>query len=286
VLRIAGYVTGKQDLPCSMCVDRNFDDLAQRFMRNVYATPKGRLRLAIMEDELQRLLPRLPTARPLRILDAGCGQGPLSRQLARLGHQLVLCDHSAVMLQEAQATFAAEAPGVNVQFIHASIQELAAHLTDPFDLVMCHAVLEWQALPEQTLRSVVAWLKPGGVLSLLFYNRHGLIWRNLTRGNFRKVASDNFSGHPSGLTPTHPLLPQQVYDWLDELELAVVSRCGVRVLYDYLGKTLQASRSYEDILAMERQFCREEPYLSLGRYIHVVAEARDTESYAGSASES
>lgn len=258
-----------------MSADRNFDDLAQRFTRNIYQTPKGRLRLAIMQDEVQRLLIRFPAGKRLRILDAGCGQGLLSRQLALQGHQLVLCDHSRVMLQEAEAAFATETPVADVQFICAPVQELEDHISDRFDLVLCHAMLEWQATPEQTLHSVVSWLKPGGILSLLFYNQNGLVWRNLLRGNFRKVKSGSFSGHPASLTPTYPLLPQQVYAWLDDLALSIISRCGVRVLYDYLSRDLQNRRSYADILEMERRFCREDPYLSLGRYLHVGAVSGD-----------
>lgn len=111
-------------------------------------------------------------------------------------------------------------------FASAPIQELGAHIDGRFDLVLCHAVLEWQAEPQATFRAVSAWMKPGGMLSLLFYNRHSLVWRNLSRGNC-KVASGRFSGDPASLIPTHPLLPRQVYAWLDELGLAVICRCGV-----------------------------------------------------------
>jgi len=51
----------------------------------------------------------------------------------------------------------------------------------------------------------------------------------------------------------------------------VLSKTGIRVVHDYLTRDLQASRSYEDILHMEKLLCRQEPYLSLGRYIHVIA---------------
>jgi S-adenosylmethionine-dependent methyltransferase len=29
---------------------------------------------------------------------------------------------------------------------------------------------------------------------------------------------------------------------------------------------------FEDLLAMEQQYCRQEPFVSLGRYIHVMAQ--------------
>lgn len=50
--------------------DRNFDDIADKFSRNIYGTTKGKIRQAVIWDDLQQLLTQLPD-RPLRILDAG-----------------------------------------------------------------------------------------------------------------------------------------------------------------------------------------------------------------------
>lgn len=50
--------------------DRNFDDIADKFSRNIYGTAKGKIRQAVIWDDLQQLLTQLPD-RPLRILDAG-----------------------------------------------------------------------------------------------------------------------------------------------------------------------------------------------------------------------
>ncbi len=54
-----------------------------------------------------------------------------------------------------------------------------------FDLVLCHAVLEWLAQPQQALHKLFGLIRPGGHLSLMFYNRDALIFRNLIRGNWR-----------------------------------------------------------------------------------------------------
>lgn len=39
--------------------DRNFDDIAEKFSRNIYGTTKGQLRQAILWQDLQPLLDRL-----------------------------------------------------------------------------------------------------------------------------------------------------------------------------------------------------------------------------------
>ena len=53
--------------------DRNFDDIAEKFARNIYGTTKGKIRQAVVWQDLTRLLAQLPQ-RPLRILDAGGGK--------------------------------------------------------------------------------------------------------------------------------------------------------------------------------------------------------------------
>lgn len=55
-------------------VDRNFDDIAEKFTRNIYGTTKGQIREAVVWQDLDALLTRLKPG-PLRILDAGGGDG-------------------------------------------------------------------------------------------------------------------------------------------------------------------------------------------------------------------
>lgn len=57
--------------------DRNFDDIADKFSRNIYGTTKGKIRQAVIWEDLQQLLTLFPN-RTLRILDAGGGEGYFS----------------------------------------------------------------------------------------------------------------------------------------------------------------------------------------------------------------
>lgn len=96
-----------------MIQDLNFDDIADKFARNIYGTTKGKIRQAVLWQDLQALLAQMPQ-RPLCILDAGGGEGRIAAQLAALGHQVVLCDLSAQMIQRAQQQ--AKALGVEQRF--------------------------------------------------------------------------------------------------------------------------------------------------------------------------
>lgn len=54
--------------------DRNFDDIAEKFSRNIYGTTKGQLRQAILWQDLDRVLEEIG-GRKLRVLDAGGAKG-------------------------------------------------------------------------------------------------------------------------------------------------------------------------------------------------------------------
>lgn len=54
--------------------DRNFDDIAEKFSRNIYGTTKGQLRQTILWQDLDTILATFG-GQTLRVLDAGGGEG-------------------------------------------------------------------------------------------------------------------------------------------------------------------------------------------------------------------
>ncbi|MTH46762.1 tRNA uridine 5-oxyacetic acid(34) methyltransferase CmoM [Intestinirhabdus alba] len=250
--------------------DRNFDDIAEKFSRNIYGTTKGQLRQAILWQDLERLLAETG-GRKLRVLDAGGGEGQTAIKMAGLGHQVTLCDLSGEMIERAQR--AAEAKGVlgNMRFIQCAAQEVATHLESPVDLILFHAVLEWVAEPVDALKALWSALRPGGALSLMFYNANGLLMHNMVAGNFDYVRSGMPKRKKRTLSPDYPRDPGQVYRWLEEIGWRIVSRTGVRIFHDYLREKQQQRERYEALLELETRYCRQEPWISLGRYIHVTA---------------
>ena len=253
--------------------DRNFDDLAHRFRRNVYSRLKGAIRLAVLRRDLFEAIPVLsdpPVGGALQILDAGGGQGQLSLELAALGHRVELCDISANMLALAAERVTAEGLGDRVTLHQAAVQDFCTHHPGRFDLVLCHAVLEWVADPRALLEALLAVLRPGGLLSLSFYNIHGLAMKNLLRGNFAKVMDEDYRGFRGSLTPTDPPSPEQVTEWLEALELEPVCHSGIRCFHDYLLDPALRETAPEAQLALELRLSRQEPFRGLGRYLHLL----------------
>lgn len=254
-------------------MDHYFDERAVRFANNIYGTAKGEIRLAILWRDLQQHIAWLSGDKPKQILDIGAGLGHLAIKLAEQGHHITCVEPSSEMMLQAQENIAEQLPDNTIRFIESSLQGLPEHLNDTFDLVICHAVLEWLAQPEQAIALLMQWLKPKAYLSLMAYNLNGIVMRNLVRGNFRKIKTGNFAGDKRGLTPAHPLLPETVEAWLAEVPLKVIQQSGIRVVYDYLTRALINERSLEDIIEMEMQFSVQAPYNRLGRYTHWLCQA-------------
>lgn len=250
--------------------DRNFDGIAERFSRNIYGTTKGQLRQAILWQDLDVLLDSFGEG-PLRILDGGGGAGQTAIRMAQRGHHVTLCDLSAEMI--ALAKQAAEEKGVshNMHFVQCPVQEIAGHLESPVDLILCHAVLEWVVNPQAVLHALWSVLRPGGALSLMFYNANGLLMHNMVVTNFDYVEAGMPKTRKRKLSPNYPRKPQDVYGWLQASGWQITGRTGVRVFHDYLREKSKQHERYEQLLALETRYCREEPWISLGRYIHVTA---------------
>ncbi len=275
--------------------DRNFDDLAKRFQKNIYGGLKGDIRLAVLERDCTAHLPIAPfnstipsttnlTTNPAtdcwRILDAGGGQGQFSLQLAQAGHKVVICDISAEMLKLAQEQVDQLGLADRVQLIHCALQDLSQYLPaglQQFDFVICHAVMEWMQEPQSLLPCLLSYLKPQGYLSLTFYNIHSLIYKNLLRTNFKKIINKDYGGSRGSLTPINPLEPQQVLDWLADLQLQLLSHSGIRVFHDYIFNEEHRAREPQTLLQLELEFSQQEPYRSLGRYIHLLAKRKVSE---------
>ncbi len=248
--------------------DKNFDRLVDKFEQKVYGTVKGDWRLKLIKEDLLPLHEQTP---PLTIWDAGCGLGQIAQWLAEAGHELTLCDLSHQMLLKAQKRF--KEAGLSANFKQGAAQTLAPELPQ-FDLVLFHAVLEWLAEPEVTLKAVAKKVKPNGHLSLLFYNRNALVYTNVLKGEWRwqHLLDESYIGKGKKLTPPHPQYPEVVIGWLEALGFEVKVQTGIRVFYDYLTHEVLEKSNIDELFELEYRHCRQPTYRHMGRYIHVLAK--------------
>lgn len=259
--------------------DQNFDTREAKFHRKIYGGLKGEIRLAVLKKDLsefcdQSLLLSGESSKPtpLNILDAGGGYGPFSIHLAEMGHKITLCDISEKMLEKAKGEFAKKNLDIAPDFLHCPIQKLDKNHKNKYDVILCHAVLEWVQAPKDILFHLFEYLKQGGILSLTFYNINGMIFKNLLRTNYKKILTQDYAGWPGSLTPTHPLESEQVLSWLKQLKFEILCHSGIRVFYDYILDPEDKNKSPQTVMDLELEFSRKIPFRDMGRYQHILCK--------------
>ena len=248
--------------------DKNFDELIEKFASRVYDTDKGGWRLQLLKQDLERFV---RSDEKLTVWDAGCGFAQVSHWLAQAGHQLTLCDISEKMLEQAQRNFS-EA-NLKADFYHESAQTISSRLPQ-FDLVLFHAVIEWMAEPLKGLDAVLGKVKPGGHLSLLFYNRNAMVYTNVLKGQWRlkPILEDSYLGKGSKLSPPNPQFPHEIQQYLNDAGFETKAHTGIRVFHDYLNDEVRDKTDNEELFALEARYCRLPVYRDMGRYVHLLAK--------------
>lgn len=258
--------------------DRNFDPITEHFVKKVYGGLKGDIRLAVLRRDLTQIVDTLTTRldRPLRILDVGAGLAQLSTELATQGHHVTINDISHNMLLEAKKN--AELLNVidTIEWVICPYQAFADQVQQPpkegYDLILCHALLEWLAEPSDIMPFFTQWLSNEGVLSLCFYNPASFVYRNLIMGNFNLLNNTQFkSDNKKSLTPNNPVAFEEVESWLDEYKFEITKVSGLRVFHDYTPLKRGGHTNPDAVIEMELRYSEQAPYKWLGRYLHVLA---------------
>ena len=141
----------------------------EAYLRTVRTTtPKE---VAVECDFIERAL-RVPVG--ARVLDAGCGLGAQTVELAARGYHMVGLDISATMISRAYDE--AEDRGLQIDFIRGDMRDIT--FEEPFDALLCWGTTFGyfsEEDNERTIRQFHCALRPNGMLLLEVVNRDFLI---------------------------------------------------------------------------------------------------------------
>lgn len=245
-------------------IDGNFDGIANKFDENIYGTSKGRLRHQLL---VQCLSPYIDGV-ALNVLDVGGGTGMMAAEFAKHGHQVTLADISLDALAIAKQRLA---PFDNTTFINCDISEL----NGKYDFIICHAVLEWLKNPLEATLFLRTLLKEEGLISLSFFNHDAKLFNNLLYGNFDYVEKGLPSKNTVRLNPHNAQSPSTVIEYLTESGLyKILGTRGIRCFHDYMLDKSKIDTLYQQLFDMEIKYGNSEPYKWLGKYFHIMLEAR------------
>ena len=242
--------------------DHIFDGIASKFASNIYGTTKGKLRQIILCDVLE---PHIDS--PMNIIEVGGGTGVMTAHLASKGHRVVLTDASADVLALAKENLA--------DFDNVTIRQQYLTAIDDlgdYDLVVCHAVLEWLSEPYDALRFLFDNMRTGAKLSLSFFNKDAALFANALYGNFDYIARGMKVKNQVRLNPKQPLSAKEITPYCESLGFHIHSKTGIRCFHDYLKDKSQQTTHFDSVLELERKYNQTDPYMWLGKYFHLLLE--------------
>jgi S-adenosylmethionine-dependent methyltransferase len=238
--------------------------------------PWGQLYYTIARHNLHRHI----QSAPLNILDVGGGNGADSLYFAGLGHRVVLLDYSPAMLNEARRR--AEAAGVahNMLFCQAeasSIPELFS--AQPFDLILCHLVIEFVPDAYALLEMLCSILPPGGLLSLIDTNRYSEPYRNVFQTGDLGKAAEAVNGrhfpHPWFDREVREFSAHEMIGLLQANGCTLAGHYGIRCVYDYLPNDRKSEAQYaSELQNLELRLTDAYPYYLLARFFQVVVRKK------------
>lgn len=164
------------------------ESIADSFARGYDRSPRFRERLAVWRDLIARHI--VPGS---HVLDAGCGAGTFSFELARHGARVTAFDGSPAMIELCERRSAAEGQP-DIAFSVALLESVSAHPAQSYDAVISSSVLEYLPDLDAEIARLARVLKPGGHLIVSMPNRQSL-YRRIERIAYRLTGRPRYYAH-------------------------------------------------------------------------------------------
>lgn len=130
-------------------------------------------RLTFIRRSLAEHFDRDPKARDsfsgLNLIDIGCGGGLIAEPMRRMGFAVTAVDASSENIGTARAHAAEQ--GLDIAYRAATVEQVEATGTGPFDVVLVLEIIEHVADPEAFLRTCSRLVAPGGIMIVATLNR-------------------------------------------------------------------------------------------------------------------
>lgn len=239
------------------------------------AEPWMRLRYELAQGYLARHMPTPPA----RILDVGGGNGVESLPLAQAGHHVTIVDYSTAMLDDARQTAHMLGVADRVNLVHGSLDTLLTDVpSHSFDVVFCHNVLQYVDAPSEYVTTIAQCLVPNGLLSIINPNPAAEALRLACQQSDLAGAAEalNATAHfaPTFGVAVHRYSEREVKEWLRSAGLSVVAQYGIRCVCDFLADKARKydETFYTQLLSLELAMGTMEPYRSIARFMHLIAQ--------------
>jgi S-adenosylmethionine-dependent methyltransferase len=249
-----------------------FDDQIAQWKQEM-DLPWARLKYKLVQSNLAKHL----GPNPLRILDAGGGNGLDSIPLAAQGHWVDIVDYSQEMLADAVAQAAQVNARERIITHYADVKDIPTLFPGAsFDLILCNNVLQYVDDVPGLFKIFAGVLKPGGLISVVSINRYSTPYHAaFLAGNFSEALAEletrTSKAKIFDIVATH-YSADEIGEILHNVGISVENDYGVRCMCDYWGDNERKSDpvTFEQIEKLEFALTNRYPYKLLARYFQVV----------------
>ncbi|MGB8954595.1 MAG: methyltransferase domain-containing protein [Tumebacillaceae bacterium] len=230
-------------------------------------------RLFYEEAKLQ-LAMHLPE-RPGQALVVGCGFGLIDRWLAKRGWQVTGVDVTPGYLELARQAAADEGLAIEYQRMDAAADDWSA-LGGPYDLVVCHNVLDFLQELEATIARIADHTNSSGLVSIIHHNSKAKPIKTLMMQNDPELALEQLSQTQFYVqtfeTYSNMIQPETVSACLQEAGCEVAGHYGIRTLYDYVSNEQKFEPAWHaQMLELEKAVWDKHPYRDIAAFFHFIA---------------
>jgi S-adenosylmethionine-dependent methyltransferase len=245
--------------------------IADQFVDGHYGSLRGRVRTHVIDRHLRWHLPPPPA----RLVDVGGGAGHQSIPLARDGYQITIVDPSSAMLERAERLIAEEPPEVAARLrLACASGEQASEALDGerFSGVLCHGVMMYVDELSPFVAALGGLALEGGVVSIVTKNVDNLAIRPALEGKWSEALEAFDSDHQqNGLgVDTRGDSVDGISDMLEQVGVQRIAWYGVRLFTDGWTRELPKNDPESDVLAVELEASRRDPYRQMSRLFHIV----------------
>lgn len=236
-------------------------------------TPWGRLRYRVVSENLQDWLAGAEGT-TARVLDVGGADGADSVPLAASGHSVTVLDRSPSLLARARDTAAEQ--GVSITTVEGDLDDLPRSGLGPFDVVLCHNVLQYHSEPASAVAVIASQVAPGGLVSMMCPNPTGDVLDAAIRmgqpSHARSLIDATTTESVTFATPVRRLDADVVRDLLAGGGVEGMTRYGVLAVTTYIADNERKHDPafYDELEQLELALRDREPFVRTARFWHLV----------------
>ncbi|PIN69565.1 hypothetical protein COV94_02760, partial [Candidatus Woesearchaeota archaeon CG11_big_fil_rev_8_21_14_0_20_57_5] len=220
-----------------------------------------------------------------RILDAGGGTGIFALRMAKAGYDVTLVDVSDGMLDVARRK--AKDQSIRVRILRQDVCSMDALQDNAYDVIICQGdVLSYCGDHGKAIAELVRVARPGAVIIASVDNiypsiRHALETCNGAGLDDVRLLLEKGMTSYFGRFPVKTFHADELRDCFRKAGCTVKSLIGKPVLLGFMKRKdadnmLLDQRFYEQMLALELEYCRREPYNLFGGHLEIVAMKEGT----------